>query len=305
MNSLDPASNIFLAGINLIQQRIATANAQITSGKRIAVASDAPDQIGTLLQLRADQQRNAQIKTNLGLAQTDAQSADSAIGASITLMDQATQIGSEGANSTQTDATRQTLAGQVAAVLDQMVSNSQTQVQGRYIFSGDSDQSGTYQVDLASGNGVDQLANAPATRQIEDPAGGSFQASKTAQEIFDNTNPDGTRAADNVFGALNDLRTALQNNDQTGMDTALGEMKQASSHLNSMEGFYGTTENRITAATNFAGNYDTQIQTQLSQIQDADVTSNALELTQDNTQLQAAFQAEGARPKQSLFNYLG
>jgi flagellar hook-associated protein 3 FlgL len=305
ISNLDPASEIFIAGIDAIQQRVATANSQITSGKKIQVASDAPDQIDSLLQMRADLQRNSQIKSNLSLAQTDAQGADNALSASIQLMDQAVQLGAEGANSTQTAAARQTLGAQVATLLNQMVSNSQTQVQGRYIFSGDSDQSPTYQPDPAAAKGVDQLSNAASTRQIEDPAGGSFQASKTAQQIFDDTNPDGTAASDNVFAALQNLATALNTSNQAGINSALDNVNQASSHLNDMEAFYGNTENRITAATTFAGNYDTQLQTQLSTTEDADVTSAALQLTQDNTQLQAAFEAEGKRPMQSLFNYLG
>jgi flagellar hook-associated protein 3 FlgL len=305
ISNLDPTSEIFLAGVSQIQQRIAADNNQITSGKRISVASDAPDQISTLLQLRANQQQNAQIKSNLGQAQTDAQSADNALSGSIQLMDQATQLGAQGANSTATATTRQTLAAQVNSLLQEMVSNSQTQVQGKYIFSGDADQSAAYQIDPTAAKGVVQLSNAAATKQIQDPAGGSFKASKTAQEIFDDTNTDGTAASDNVFAALNNLSTALANNDQAGINSALNDVNLASTHLNNMEAFYGNTENRITDATNFAGSYDTQLQTQISQIQDADVTSDALALTQDTTQLQAAFEAEGKRPTQSLFSYLG
>ena len=69
LTNLDPSSELFLADLNRIQRRMATANRQVSSGKRITVASDAPDEIGSLLQLRADQERNAQIQYNLGPGQ--------------------------------------------------------------------------------------------------------------------------------------------------------------------------------------------------------------------------------------------
>jgi flagellin-like hook-associated protein FlgL len=41
------------------------------------------------------------------------------------------------------------------------------------------------------------------------------------------------------------------------------------------------------------------------QIQDADAASAALQLTQDNTQLQAAFEMQAGLPTKSLLSYLG
>ena len=67
ISSISPASQIFLAGVDQIQQRISQANQQITSGLKISVASDAPDQIGDLLQLRANEAQDTQIQSNLGL----------------------------------------------------------------------------------------------------------------------------------------------------------------------------------------------------------------------------------------------
>jgi len=277
----------------------------MSSGKKVNVASDAPDQLGPLLQLDTDRQINTQIQANLSLANTDAQAADTALSNAATLMDSAVQLATEGANATQTAATRLSMAQQVQDLLAEMVSYSQTQVQGRYIFSGDQDQSPTYQIDLTSATGVDQLSNAPATQRIEDPEGGTFSGSKNAQAVFGDTNSDGTPAADNVFAALNGLLNALNNNDQQGCADAVTALQQAGDHLNNMDAFYGTVENRIQHATSFATQYDTQLQTEIGNIQDADIPTVALELTQANTDLQAAFEAQAKMPNSTLFNYLG
>ena len=305
ITNLDPEAALFLADAGRIQRRLADANSQVSSGKKINVASDAPDQIGALLQLRADLQANRQIQSNLTLAQTDANGADNALGAAAKLMDRAVTLASQGATATSDATTRANLAQEVQSLQEQMVACSQTQVQGRYIFSGDQEGSPSYALDLAASSGVDQLSNPLATRQIQNPAGGGFPASKTAQEIFDHQNFDGSPAADNVFAALNTLRTALLNNDTAALGASVANLRQASDRLNSMEAFYGTVENRIQDATTFASNYDVQLRTEISQKQDADVTAAALELTQANTQLQAAYQARAKMPHTSLFEYLG
>src|SRR5580658_1887022 len=223
ISSLNPSDQIFLTGVNQIQQQISAASQQLTSGLKVSVASDAPDQIDDLLQLRADQAQNTQIQSNLSMEQTNAQAADGALGSAIQLMDSATQLAAEGANTTETASSLQALAQQVASVQTEMVSLSQTQVQGRYIFSGDADQSPSYQVDLTATDGVDQLTNASSTRQIQDPEGGAFVAAQTAQQIFASQNPDGTDAGGNVFAALNNLRLALLNNDPAGITSAQSE----------------------------------------------------------------------------------
>jgi flagellar hook-associated protein 3 FlgL len=298
-----------------LQQQLTDANQQVSSGRKLNVASDSPSEVQAVLQLRTEQARNKQIQSNLTQAHNETSAADSALSNAISLLDNAVRLGTQGASDTQTAATRQTIAQQVESILYQMVSYSQTQVQGRYIFSGDQSQNPTYQVDLnatngapdanGAANGVDQLSQATATQQVEDPAGGSFAATKTAAEIFNDINADGTPAADNVFAAINGLRTALLNNDQVGIASAVSSLQQASDHLNSMEEFYGTVENRIQDATTFASNYDTQLTQQLSDKQDADMTSAAMALTQASAQMQAALTMEGKTPHSTLFDFLG
>lgn len=304
ITNLDPASELFLANVDRIQQRLAEASRQVSSGRKIAEPSDAPDHIDSLLQLRADRERNQQIQTNLSLELTRVQAADGALSSAIKLMDRARVLAAQGANATATATGRKSMADEVQSLLDQMIACSRTVVQDRYIFGGDADGGPPYQADATSPTGATQLVTAGATLRIQDPSGGLFLASKSAQEIFDTRNPDGTPAADNVFAALNGLRAALLTGDQSAVSQASAAIGDASTQLNSAQAFYGSVQGRITDAQAFAERYDTQIQTQVSQIQDADVVAAALTLSQSNTQLQAAFQMRAAMPHKTLFDFL-
>jgi flagellar hook-associated protein 3 FlgL len=306
INSLDASAQSFVANIQRLQNRVADANRQITSGNRVSTPADAPDQISPLLELRAIRAHNQQILTGLGLAKDDADSADSALSTAIQFMDRARTIATQGAGSTTTSDTRQLLAQEVQSLQEEIVNLSGTVVRGQYIFSGDQSGSPMYSFDPTAPNGVVQVTTAGATAKVEDPAGGSVSAAKVASEIFDTRDTtDNTLAApDNVFAALNNLRLGLLANDTDAIANAGSSLQLASTHLNAMEAFYGDVQTRIQDATTYANQRDVQLQTSISGIQDADPVSAAIELSQANNQLQAAFEARAHFRQNSLFDYL-
>jgi flagellar hook-associated protein 3 FlgL len=301
---LDPQAQQFLTAVNNVQQQINTATEQVSSGLAVQVASDQPDVISELLQLRTNMAMNTQITNNLSSATTDNGVAQSALTQANSLLTTAISLAAEGATGTATASTRQELAGQVEAILQQVVSCANTQSGQTYVFGGDAATSPPYQVDLSSGNGVDQLTTAAATQQVQNPQGGSFAVSQTAQQIFDDRNSDGTYASDNVFAALTNLYNGLMNNDQTTVENSTTALQAASNHLNESLAFYGTVQDQLQNATNFASSYNTQLQTQIGQLEDADVTAASLELSEGTTQLQAAFEGEAKLPQTTLFDYL-
>jgi flagellar hook-associated protein 3 FlgL len=88
-------------------------------------------------------------QTNLGNVQAEATTADQAIGTAITLIQNARAFAAQGASTSATAATDQTLAIQVQNIQQQLVSIADTTVQGRAIFGGDQDQSPPYQYDAS------------------------------------------------------------------------------------------------------------------------------------------------------------
>lgn len=299
LSSLDPASLSFLRGLDQIQQRSQKAQRELTTGLKINTISDDPDQISNLWQVRANLDQAKQDEANLNRIKTEVDTAEGALQSAVSLVQRAETLGSQGDSSTSTSDVRQTLADELGSILEQLVSTANTSVEGRYIFSGDSDQVAPYSIDLTQSPPISSYQGTAATRQIRHPAGALFSVDKTAQDIFDSPN-----ASQNVFVSLNNLRTALLNNDQAGIDSALGDVRTADRYLNSQLSFYGTVQNRITSGLNFSQNYETQLQVELSNIQDADMTQSITELQQSQVQQQAALVSRSQIPRTSLFDYL-
>ncbi len=134
--------------------------------------------------------------------------------------------------------------------------------------------------------------------------GVSFQTGLTAQDVFDHRNPDDSLASDNVFAAVNSLRIALVNNDQSGISTALGGIQTAQGYLNQQLGFYGALQNRVAASLTSAQQVQVQWQTSLSTVRDADIAAVTTDLTQAEANQQAALASEAQLPQTSLFSFL-
>jgi flagellar hook-associated protein 3 FlgL len=309
ISNLNAKSQLFLADVERIQNAASGASRRLSSGLRITQASDSPDQVSPLLQLRAQHAHIAQIQTNLSLAQANAEASDSALASAIQLMDSAQSLATQAASDLTTADGRSTIANQVQAIQQRMLAISNTTVQGSYIFSGDSDRTPAYAADALGDSpetGVVRVSLAAARRQIEEPTGGSFASSMTAQSIFDPRDGNGAVTQDNVFHALQWLRAELLSPNATAssIQATIGDLQQASERLNIAQAFYGDVQNRIQSAQDAAASRKTQIETRISGIADADAAADALTLAQANTELSAAFQAQAQMPRKTLFDYL-
>jgi len=290
----------FLDGMNRIQQRETKAQLELTSGMRINTVSDAPDQISNLLSVRSAISRNTQIGQNLASVKTETDSAEAAVSNAVSLVERAESLGTQGASDMATADMRSQLAQQLGDVLTELVGTANTSVGGRYIFGGDSDQTQPYTIDLTQANPISAYAGTVATRQVESADGSTLAVSRTAQDLFDASDP-----SKNVFLSINGLRNALLNNDSAGIDSALAQVRSSDTYLNDELSFYGTVQNRVASAINYSSQYDLQLRTQLSTIQDADETQSIIDLNEAQTQQQAALASEGQIPRTSLFNFLG
>ena len=302
--SINPNSEIFLSNLQQIQNRIGMAERQLSSGLRVSVASDDPDQISSILQLRAQIAGVQQTQENLSNVTPQVESGENAIQQAIQVLDTATSLATEAAGSTSNASQRQDEIPQVQGILEQLLSLSQTAVNGQYIFSGDL--SGQPQYTLAAnGNSVQQATQPGPAGQIQDANGLPISIGLTAQQIFDDQDANGNPTAASAFAAVTGLLTALQNNDSPGILTAVTDIQTASAHLNDESSFYGAAQNNLTAAGNSASQTLIQLQQQLSNEQDADAAQSSLDLTMATTDEQAAMSAQAMLKPQSLFNYLG
>ncbi|HVY92531.1 MAG TPA: flagellin [Bryobacteraceae bacterium] len=289
----------FLTGLADLQARELKTQKELSSGIRVSTAADDPAAAGALLKLGPQLAELQTYQSNLGKVQAEVSAGDSAIGSAINLIQTAQAIAERGATSTATAAERQSFAGQVQTLEQQLVTLADTQVGGRYIFGGDADGTAPYQYNAASANGVNSAGPAVSTQAIVNPDGVTVYQPLTAGAIFD------PQSGPNAFGALKNLSDALAANDPAAVGTALSALGDVSDWLNQQQVYYGAAGNRLSAEQTAVGGRITDLQTEISGLRDADVAQDATDLAAESTAQQAALAAQAAIPRKSLFDYLG
>jgi flagellar hook-associated protein 3 FlgL len=297
IQTIDGETQKFLADLARSQAATDRAQRQISSGLRVERASDAPQQVADILELRGELGWNTQVLSNLNLLKGETDTAEGVLSQAVRLLDQAISLGSEGAGSLVPADQRSLFAGQVEGILSQLVAINRTQYGGSYIFSGDQADAPSYELDLAAPNGVNALITPTSTRQILDADGVAIPVSKTAQEIFDSPSA-------SVFAAVNALRVALETDSDSGIQAALGSLRSAGDHLNTELSYYGMLQGRVDTAVDRANQADLRCQTELSSQCDADTVAAALELSQGQLRQQAAMSARAGQLTGSLFDYI-
>jgi flagellar hook-associated protein 3 FlgL len=299
LDPIDSSSHAFLLAMDQLNKRLDRAQRQVSSGKRIDTASDSPDQISELLSVRSDIARNEQIQTNLASYKLETDVASNALEQASNVLDSVKSLTATGLNGVLSPAMQTNLVEEMEGFMQDMVGISNTQVNGRYIFSGDKDQTAAYALDLTRAKGVSAYGGTASTRQAESPNGSTFAIAEGGDELFDSSDPGAS-----VFTALANLRAAILANNPDAIQGALTGIQSAQDHIHTEAVFYGLAQNRISKATDEAANRDQQLQSHRSSIEDADITASILELQDAQFQRQAALGARAKVPPTSLFDYL-
>ena len=296
----------FLASLNQTESRITQDQQQISSGIRVSQASDDPTAVSSILDYQEEIGRVTQVQTNMNAASTTATAADAALQSASTLLDKLVSIGSEGASSTTSASAQASLANQVQQIAQQLVGIANTTSQGQYVFGSDGATTQPYTFDWTSPKGVVQNSTTSSTSVLRDASGNQIVAGMTAQQVFDVQNPDGTSATGNVFQAVYDLGTALAlPNNQTAIASATQEIQDAVTQIGQATSTNGDTQDWIQNAQSDAANRLVTLQQGLSTVRDTDIAAASVQLTTDNTAMQAAMSAHASISTKSLFSYLG
>ena len=306
LSGLDAYTSTFLSSLNVTEQRISQADQQLSTGYRVNQPSDDPGAIDAILEYQGQIDQVTQIQNNLSQATTIANLADSALNSTSDMLNQLTSIAAQGSSSTSNANSNAVLAQQVQGIEEQLVGAANTTFGGTYVFGGDDATTAPYTFNWSVPGGVVQNDTSASTVTVTNSEGDSILVpGQTAQQIFGAQNADGSAAASNIFQNVWALGQALQNNDQSGIQAAATAIQASIVQLGQATTISGNTIDWLQQSTENAGSKLTTLQTQLSNLRDADAAEAATNLQSATTAEQAAIAAQGSLQIKSLFSYLG
>ena len=282
-----------LAALELNQKQQNTSILQLASGKRINTPSDDPAGAATVVQIH---DRSAQADSFLSSISTitgQLQVADSTLSSVVTALTRAISLGVQGATGTLSDENRQALAEEVSGVRDQLLSLANSSYEGRYVFAGTT-QVQPFALDSNLASGVRYDGNA-GVNSITVGNGYQVQVNVPGDQMF-------AAAGNNVFQAVHDLITSLQNN--TGIDTAVAGVRKAFDYVTGRRVFYGNAINQLQAQQTYLNGAKLQLAQEENTVAGTDVVAVASQIVNAQSARSAALAATGKMSQGSLFDYL-
>jgi flagellar hook-associated protein 3 FlgL len=284
------------ADINQSETNLETALQQVSTGLRVNAPSDDPADAAAMVQNQAETNNIDQYTANANAALGATQTADSVLTSVVSQLTQAVSLGTEGANGTETAASRQSITTQIQGILASVVSDANTTYQGVGVFSGTSTTATPFVADASSPNGYTYTGNDGVnTVQVGDTL--SVQQNIPGDQVF-------TNASASVLGSLTQLATALQSGTSADIGTATANVSAALNYVSAQHVTYESSISQLNSQDTFLSQETVTLSTQATNLVGVDTATAAENLTQAESQNSAVLAAAAQVLPTTLLDYL-
>ncbi|HCB03996.1 MAG TPA: flagellar hook-associated protein FlgL [Nocardioides sp.] len=271
--------------------RLADAQEQVSSGKRINRPSDSPTDTTSAMRLRGSLKATEQYARNAGDGLGRLAVVDQTLFTVTDLVGRARELALQGANTGSAgQSSRDALAAEVDQIRDELLNQANTQYLTRPVFGGVTAGAAAYDDD-GSFVGV---AGA-ITRRVGDDV--NVRVDVDGQAVFGD-------GATSVFAELDALSTALRAGDSAGLATSLDALSDRATTVSTMHATVGATYKRIETAQSGLVDRKLNLTTSLSNIEDIDLAEASIEVSMRQVAYQAALAATAKTLQPSLMDFL-
>jgi len=278
-----------LTDLRRVQERLASAQDQVSGGKRIAKPSDDPLGTERAMRLNAQLDSTTAYKTAVDESRNWLDATDTALGSLGDIVQRVRELTLHAANGSTTPAGRQSIKQEIDQLTEQAKTTLNGAFDGRQLFSGTA--TGTPPYSAATADAY-QGDSAPVVRQIG--PGVSVQVNITGDDV--------------LAGLLPTLRTIsahLASNDVASLGTSdLHALDAGADTVTAKRAQVGAITNRVDAAGQRLDDVFDVTTAFLSKTQDADLPQALTDLSAQQNALQSALRGGATLIQQSLMDFL-
>jgi flagellar hook-associated protein 3 FlgL len=276
--------------LGTISNELNKANEIASTGKRINKLSDDPVGLTQSLSIQSSLANIEQMQRNIDYGQSWLNSSESALTSVSNILSDTKALCIQMASGTVGADQRSAAAENVQNNLDEIVSLANTNVNGSYIFAGSKTDTVPFDQD-ETGNVTYNGDNTAFSIKISNNA--SIEIGSDGQAVF------GT-----LFTTLSDLKTALQNNDVTGIQDAMGKLDDSMNDISAKISDIGSKTDRMDIKKNIFQDLNLTDTTRLSTIEDADMAQAIMDVSAAQLTYQAALASSSKVMSLSLVDYI-
>jgi flagellar hook-associated protein 3 FlgL len=287
-----------LAQITASRQRIARAQEQVASGKRINRPSDNPQGAAAVVRVRTTQASLKQFEHNADTAHDLLMASDSALDAYEQTLDHARALLTRGTLQVMEPNGKPAIADELDSLHAQILTLANQRFGDQYLFGGTHQEVAPYDA-----NGM--LNGPPGTQQLIqiDPDGAPLAVGVTAEMAFADANGD-------VFAELKKAATALRGTGDAAADRAallqsMDRLTALSDQAHLARAKVGVGLERAEAAKDQLGQRTLALEETANRTEGADLAEAALALSESQRTLEAILQTKAVTNGRSLMDLIG
>jgi flagellar hook-associated protein 3 FlgL len=282
----------FLENLDRLRTRENQAHTELSTGKAVNRLSDNPFAAAQASRITAVMAENDQFLAINEQLRGKLETTDSVLQAIIQSIDQGKTLAAQALSGTTTPESRTALATALEGVRQEILSASNTQFDGNFLFAGTQTSTTPF---TDSGGIVTYQGNDEAIYQRLDRSV-VIQANVTGQDVF--------MDSPSVFAVLENMKTAITNNDATAIRSGLADLETISSRMNSTAAVIGNNIQLTQQLENALRTHTQSLQEHVSTMTDANLAKSISDLNITTQAISAALGAQAQVQQFSLLDFL-
>jgi flagellar hook-associated protein 3 FlgL len=271
--------------------RLAAAQEQLSTGKKINRPSDSPTDTTSAMRLRASLKATEQYGRNASDGLGRLALVDQTLFSVTDLVGRAREIALQGANTGGSDQNaRDALATEVDQIRDELLNQSNTQYLTRPVFGGVTAGTAAY-----DDNGTFVGVAGAIPRRVGENV--SVDVQVDGRTVFGD-------GASSVFAELDALSTALRTGDSAGLQASLDSLAARASTVATAHANVGAAYKRLETAQTGLVDKQLHLTTSLSDVEEVDLAKATIDVSLQQVAYQAALAATAKTLQPSLLDFL-
>lgn len=267
-------------------EQMAKTQEHIITGKRINRPSDDPAGISSTLSYRKTISSLEQYNDNIKNAKLHIDTVDNVLGMVGDLLREAKEIAYDTAPDMRAE-----MAVEVAALREQVLQMTNYQLDGKYIFNGDTTDTAPYTSAPWTYGGD------TGTKDVAIGESLSINITADGSAIF---GPNGN----NVFDILDRLETALTTDNAPAIEAEISELNSAADRITRVRAQNAGTYKRLEATENHYTYFKVNVEEMLSQTEDADIAEAIIDFQVQKTTYESTLATSSMVLQKSLIDFL-
>jgi flagellar hook-associated protein 3 FlgL len=285
------------SNLGRVTEALFRANEVVSTTRRINRLSDDPVGLVSVLDLRSSLAGVEQMGRNIRMGRSWLTAGESALSQVETLLSDAKSLSVHMASATVGEAQRGNAAESVDGYLRQLLSLANTEVGGRYIFSGTATDTVPFSFDDENTPTLVNYSGNDTPFSIKIGKNLNVEVGRDGEEAFG-------AGGSGIFDTLIDLRDALQGNDIVGIQQAMDDLADSMESVRAIISNTGAKTLRLDTKEKILEDLNLSYQERKSSIEDADMAEAIMQMKGKELAYQAALASSSKLMTMSLVDYL-